>query len=135
MDQRCKYLAENGQRILFWTKFIRFWAKNHNFYTIKQTFWYPHNRKPPTHLIRTVFWSGMGQNGAKMPIFGQKCLSLLYPCIVPLILDRGQRNKNRLFNVTQLNLNVVSFLLKSQLPTIHSILRFFDSETILTAHI
>ena len=29
--------------------------------------------KPPRHLVCIVFWSGMGSNGPKMPIFGQKC--------------------------------------------------------------
>ena len=28
--------------------------------------------KPPTHLDRIVFWSDMGPNGPKMPIFCQK---------------------------------------------------------------
>ena len=28
--------------------------------------------KPPRHLARIVYWSGMGPNGPKMPIFGQK---------------------------------------------------------------
>ena len=28
--------------------------------------------KPPRHLIRIIFWSGMGSNGPQMPIFGQK---------------------------------------------------------------
>ena len=28
--------------------------------------------KPPRHLVRIVFWSTMGPNGPKMPIFGQK---------------------------------------------------------------
>jgi len=27
---------------------------------------------PPRHLARIVYWSGMGSNGPKMPIFGQK---------------------------------------------------------------
>ena len=29
--------------------------------------------KPPTHIVCIVFWSVMGPNGPKMPIFGQKC--------------------------------------------------------------
>ena len=28
--------------------------------------------KPPRHLVRIVFWSGIGRNGQKMPIFGPK---------------------------------------------------------------
>ena len=28
--------------------------------------------KPPRHLVRIVFWSGMGRNGPKMPMFGPK---------------------------------------------------------------
>ena len=28
--------------------------------------------KQPTHLAHIVYWSGMGSNGPKMPIFGQK---------------------------------------------------------------
>ena len=27
---------------------------------------------PPRHLVRIDFWSGMGRNGQKMPIFGSK---------------------------------------------------------------
>ena len=29
--------------------------------------------KPPRHLACIVYWSGMGPNGPKRPIFGQKC--------------------------------------------------------------
>ena len=29
--------------------------------------------KPHRHLVRSVFWSGIGSNGPKMPIFDQKC--------------------------------------------------------------
>ena len=33
-----------------------------------------HNtEKPPGQLVRIVFWSGIGSNGPKMMIFGQKC--------------------------------------------------------------
>ena len=28
--------------------------------------------KPPRHLVLIVFWWGIGSNGPKMPIFGQK---------------------------------------------------------------
>ena len=27
--------------------------------------------KPPRHLARIVYWSGMGSNGPKMPVLGQ----------------------------------------------------------------
>ena len=29
-------------------------------------------KNPPRHLVRIGFWSGMGGNGTKMPIFGPK---------------------------------------------------------------
>ena len=38
----------------------------------KQKFWYPRNEKPPRHFVCIVFWSSLGSNGPKMPIFGQK---------------------------------------------------------------
>ena len=45
----------------------RFWAKNPNCYRRKQNFWYPHKGKPARHLVRLVFWSGIGRNGPKIP--------------------------------------------------------------------
>ena len=31
-----------------------------------------HIRKPPSHLVRIVFWSGMASNGPDRPMFSQK---------------------------------------------------------------
>jgi len=66
MVQKCQYLAKN-------VSFGRFWAKYPDFYGREQKFWYPQNGKPPRQLVRIVCCSGIGSNGLKMPIFGQKC--------------------------------------------------------------
>ena len=58
---------------IIWAKSGRFWAKIANFNRRKQKFWYPHNGKPPRHLVRIVFWLALRPKGPKMPIFGQKC--------------------------------------------------------------
>ena len=50
-----------------------FLAKNLDFEGKKQIFGRNITEKPPTHLVRIVLWSGVGSNGPKMPIFGQKC--------------------------------------------------------------
>ena len=53
------------QESIFWAKFGRFWAKNPNLYRRKQKFWYPHNGKPPRHLVHIVFWSPWDEMGKK----------------------------------------------------------------------
>ena len=72
MGQKCQNFAQNDQKCQFWAKFGHFWAKNPYFFREKQKFWYHCNKKPPMHLVCIVFWSGMGLDGPKMPIFGQK---------------------------------------------------------------
>ena len=43
------------------------------FYERKQKFWYPHNGQTTSATFPIVFWSAMGSNGPKMPMFGQNC--------------------------------------------------------------
>ena len=50
--------AQNEQK-------CQFWAKNPNFSWRNQKFCYPHNGKPPRHLVRIVFWSGIEKKGKK----------------------------------------------------------------------
>ena len=56
-------LARIDQKCQFWVKFGRFWAKILIFTGEKVLV------QRPRHL---VFWSGIGQKGPKMPIFGPK---------------------------------------------------------------
>ena len=65
MGQKCQYLAQNDQKCQFWAKFGRFRAE-------KPYSWYQCNRKTTYAPCSHCFWSGMGPNGPKMPIFGQK---------------------------------------------------------------
>ena len=62
MGQKCQYLAKNaniGPKILILTGGSKIFGTQIT-------------EKPPRHLARIVYWSGMGPNGPKMPIFGQK---------------------------------------------------------------
>ena len=82
-DNESIFLSKNGS---FWAKHPNFFCEgakilvhtyhktrpNPNFSGKKQKFCYPHYGKPPRHLVRIVFWSGMAPNGPKMPIFGPK---------------------------------------------------------------
>ena len=68
MGQKCQYLAQNYQKCIFWTKFGLFGPK-----ILILT---GGNKIFDTHITKTCphcFWSGIGSNGPKMPIFGQKC--------------------------------------------------------------
>ena len=47
-------------------KFGRFWAREIKSFVTHIT------ENPPRHLVRIDFWSGMGRNGHKVPIFGPK---------------------------------------------------------------
>ena len=58
-----------GLKCIFWVKMGRFLAKLPNFWGIELKCWYPHSRKPHRHLVRIVFWLGMGPNGPIRPIF------------------------------------------------------------------
>ena len=77
MGQKCQYLAQSDHRCIFWAKFGLFGPKILIFLGRKQKFLREGSKsfygKPPRHLVCIVFWSGMGSNGPKMPIFGQKC--------------------------------------------------------------
>ena len=48
----------------------------YNFLWRGQKLWYPHVWKPPSHLVHIAFWSGMGSNGLKGPIFRPKMPNL-----------------------------------------------------------
>ena len=65
-------LAQNDQKCQFWAKFGRFWAKILIFTGESKSFGTHITEKPPRHLVRIVFWSGIGRNRQKMPIFGPK---------------------------------------------------------------
>ena len=65
-------VAKNDQKCQFWSKFGRFWAKKPFFTGEIKSFVTHITENPPTHLVRTVFWSGIGQNVQKMAIFVQK---------------------------------------------------------------
>ena len=43
------------------------------FMGVSKTFGTHITKKPPRQLVQIVFWSVIGSNGPKMPIFGQKC--------------------------------------------------------------
>ena len=49
-----------------------FLVKDPNFQGREQKFWYPLIGKPPRHLVRIVFLSGMGPNGPNLEVFGPK---------------------------------------------------------------
>ena len=53
-----------AQESIFGEKFGRFGARNPNFYGGEQKFWFPHNEKPPRHLVR-FFSVGDGNKWAK----------------------------------------------------------------------
>ena len=72
MGQKCQYMAQNYQKCIFWTKLglcvpkiliLTGESKSHGTHVTE---------KPPGHLVCIVFWSAMGPNGPKMPMFGQK---------------------------------------------------------------
>ena len=66
-------LAQNEQKCQFQAKLVIFGQKILIFTGEIKSF-VPHiTENPPRHLVRIVFWSGMGPNVQKMPIFGQKC--------------------------------------------------------------
>ena len=62
-----------GQKSQFWAKLSRFWPKILIFMGISKRFGTQITEEPPRQLFRIVYWSGMGPNGPKMPIFGKKC--------------------------------------------------------------
>ena len=57
--------------------FGQFWAKNPNFYWRNQKFCYPHNEKPPRHLVRIGFWS-TGTKWAKNANIWPKMTKIAY---------------------------------------------------------
>ena len=65
MCQICQYLDQDDQK-------CQFWAKNRYSFRGSKSFGTNVTEKTPTHLVRIVFWSGVGPNEPKMPIFGQK---------------------------------------------------------------
>ena len=65
-------LAQIDQKREFWAKIGRFWAKNPFFTGEIKSFVTHITENPPRHLVRIVFWSGIGQNVQKMAIFGPK---------------------------------------------------------------
>ena len=60
---------QNDHKCIIWAKFARLWAKNSNFLGGSKSFGTHVTEKSPRHLVCIVFWSGMGRNGTKMPIF------------------------------------------------------------------
>ena len=72
MGQKCQYLANNNQKCIFWTKFCLLGPKILILTGESKSFGSHVTEKPPRHLVRIVFWSGIGSNGPKMPIFGQE---------------------------------------------------------------
>ena len=73
MGKKYQYLAQNDHNCIFWTKIGWFWAKNLIFMGANKSFGNHITEKPPRQLVHIVLWSGIGSNGPKMPIFGQKC--------------------------------------------------------------
>ena len=65
-------LAQIDQKCQFWAKFGHSLAKNPNFTGEIKSFVTHIMENPPKHLVRIVFWPGIGQNVQKMPIFGLK---------------------------------------------------------------
>ena len=69
MGQNWYYLAKKAyfgpNLAVFGTKFLIFMGVSKSFGT-------DITEKPPRHLVCIVFWSGMGPNGPKIPIFGPK---------------------------------------------------------------
>ena len=62
MERNAKFgpnLVVSGQKILFFTGEIKSFVTHIT-------------ENPPRHLVRIVFWSGIGQNVQKMAIFGPK---------------------------------------------------------------
>ena len=73
MGKKYQYLAQNDHNCICWTKIGWFWAKNLIFMGANKSFGNHITEKPPRQLVHIVLWSGIGSNGQKMPIFGQKC--------------------------------------------------------------
>ena len=65
-------LAQNDQKCQFWAKFGRFWARIPIFTGGSESSDTQVTEKSPGNLVPIVYWSGLGPNGPKMPIFGQK---------------------------------------------------------------
>ena len=65
-------LAQNEQKCQIQAKFGRSWAKNLIFTGEIKSFVTRITENPPRHLVRIIFWSGMGPNGQRMPIFDTK---------------------------------------------------------------
>ena len=69
MGQKCQYLAKN---VSFGLNLAVFWPKILILMGVSKSFGAYITGKPPRQLAQIVFWSGIGSNGPKMPIFGQK---------------------------------------------------------------
>ena len=64
-DKMCKKANFEPNLIVFGQKILIFTGESKSFGTHI-------TEKTPRHLVCIVFWSGMGRNGQKMPIFGPK---------------------------------------------------------------
>ena len=62
-----------GQKSQFWANLAIYGPKILIFMWVSKSFGIHITEKPPRQLVRIVFRSGIGLNGPKMPIFGQKC--------------------------------------------------------------
>ena len=71
MGKKWQYLAQNDQKCIFWTNFGRFWPRILIFEGVSGSFG---TNITENHLetLSALFWSGMGRNGQKIPIFGRK---------------------------------------------------------------
>ena len=76
--QKSQYLAYNGQKYIFWTKFGHFGAKNPNSHWRKQKFWYQRKGKttytPCSHRLLVSHGTKWAKNAniwPKKPVLGQ----------------------------------------------------------------
>ena len=72
MDQKGRYLAQNGPICSFWAQFARFLGQNPIFFlTREREFWYSYIRKTTRHLVPNVFLGRTKhQNGPERQVFG-----------------------------------------------------------------